>query len=137
MGQHTTAQVKSKDASLTVSQHETDAPILPMAQIEKLIEILPNRVDWVFAEATQEGDFRRSETRRVNTLVFVERLTSMLSGLIIGALALVTSGYLAVQGHDAVAGIIGGTTVVGLVSAFVIGQKKQAMQQNSRSLPKK
>lgn len=124
MGQHTTAKLQSKDASLTVSQHETDAPILPMAQIERLVDLLPDKVDWVFAQAAAEGEFRRRETRRVNTFVFIERLGSMVAGFFIGAGALGVSAYLAVHGHDTVAGIIGGTTVVGLVSAFVIGQKK-------------
>jgi hypothetical protein len=132
MGRHTTAQVKSKDTSLTLSHHETDAPLLPMAQIERLAELLPEKVDWVFEQAAAEGEFRRSETKRVNTLVAVERLGSMLSGLIIGCVALAVSAYLAMNGHDTVAGIIGGTTVVGLVSAFVIGQRKGAVQQNQQ-----
>lgn len=129
MGRQTTAQVRNKDTSLTLSHHETDAPLLPMAQIERLVELLPDKVDWVFEQAAAEGEFRRKETKRVNTLVAVERLGSMLSGLIIGCVALGVAAYLAMNGHDAVAGVIGGTTVVGLVSAFVIGQRKGAIQQ--------
>jgi hypothetical protein len=95
-----------------------------MAQIERLREILPEKVDWVFQQAAEEGRFRRAETRRINTLVAFERIGSMLSGLIIGCFSLSVSAYLAMHGHDWVAGVIGGTTVVGLVSAFVIGQRK-------------
>ena len=69
MGKSTTAQLRNKDSQLTVSQHETDAPIIPMAQIAQLKELHPERVDWVFSEASVEGKFRRSETRRVNTFV--------------------------------------------------------------------
>lgn len=35
------------------------------------------------------------------------------------------SSWLAVEGHDAVAGVIGGTTVVGLVSVFIYGKVAQ------------
>jgi hypothetical protein len=124
MGGQTTAQVKERDRSLTLSHQESDAPLLPMAQIERLKEILPKKVDWVFDQAAGEGRFRRSETKRVNTLVGIERIGSMFSGLIIGCFALTLSAYLAMHGHDWVAGVIGGTTVLGLVSAFVIGQRR-------------
>ena len=100
-------------------------------------ELLPEKVDWVFDEAKKEGEFRRSETRRVNTLVAIERLGSMLSGLIIGCVALGVSAYVAMRGHDTVAGIIGGTTVVGLVSAFVIGQRKTPAKGNGQPVPRK
>ena len=107
-----------------MSDHETDSPLLPIGQLEKLREIAPERVAWVFDETTKEGDFRRSETKRINTLVFVERLIGVVAGLAIGCTALWASYVLAMNGHDVVAGVIGGTTVVGLVSAFLFGVKK-------------
>lgn len=110
---------------MTVSHHETDAPVLPMAQIERLHAINPARVDWVFDETQKEGDFRRKEITRVNTMIFTERMLSMFAGLTIGLAALYTCYQLAMSGHDVVAGVVGGTTVVGLVSAFVIGVKRR------------
>lgn len=129
MAKSTTAQLRNKDHHITLSQQETDAPVLPMAQIERIKEIHPARVDWVFEETTLESRFRRAETRRVNTLVFIERLFSMVSGLVIGSTSLYTCYHLAMQGHDVVAGVVGGTTVVGLVSAFVIGVRRKAPAQ--------
>jgi uncharacterized membrane protein len=125
MAKTTTAQIKDKDRHMTVSAHESDAPLLPIAHIERLHQIAPERVGWVFDETTKESDFRRQETKRVNTLVFLERMAGILSGLAIGGGALYGSVYLAMAGHDAVAAIIGGTTVVGLVSAFVIGVRRK------------
>lgn len=125
MGRSTTAQVRDKDRHLTVSQHDTDAPVLPIAQLEKLKDIYPERIDWVFEETTKEGNFRRSEIVRVNTFTFIERILGMFSGLAIGLAALYVAYLLAMANHDVVAGIVGGTTVVGLVSAFLIGVKRQ------------
>lgn len=106
---------------------------MPMAQIERLLEILPEKVDWVFEQAKAEGDFRRSETRRVNLFKFVDRMAGIVSGLLIGIIGLGVAAYLSMHGHDAVAGVIGGTTVVGLVSVFVIGQiKAPAQRQNGK-----
>lgn len=119
MGRSTTAQLRDKDRQLTVAHHDSDAPILPMAQIERLKQICPERVPWVFDETTKEGNFRRSETSKINWLVFIERVAGIVSGFGIGCAALYASYLLAMAGHDWVAGIIGGTTVVGLVSAFL------------------
>lgn len=135
MGKSTTAQLRNKDSHLTLSQHETDAPILPMAQLEQLKALHPERVDWVFQESSKEGDFRRSETKRVNTFVFAERLAGIVAGLIIGVVALGVSAYLALEGHDVVAGIIGGTTVVGLVGAFVVGKVSGAKKPPTNTRP--
>lgn len=84
------------------------------------MELCPDRVPWVFEETTKEGNFRRDETRRINLAVFVERMMGIFSGLVIACVALYTSYHLAMAGHDTVAGIIGGTTVIGLVSAFLV-----------------
>lgn len=135
MGRQTTAQVKSRDNTLTVSHHETDAPLLPMAQIERLREILPEKVDWVFEQAKAEGDFRRSETRRVNLFKFVDRMAGIVSGFLIGIIGLGVAAYLSMHGHDWVAGVIGGSTVLGLVSVFVIGQVKAPSHRQSSKKP--
>ncbi|WP_137895010.1 hypothetical protein [Ramlibacter sp. 2FC] len=126
MARSTTAQLRNKEQHITLSEQETDSPILPIAQIERLKEVHPERVDWVFEETSKEGNFRRSEVKRVNTMVFVERILGMIAGLVIGTGALYACYSLAMAGHDAVAGIVGGTTVVGLVSAFVIGVKRRS-----------
>ena len=80
MSKSTTAQLRNKDQHITVSQQETDAPVLPIAQIERLKEIHPERVDWVFEETTKEGSFRRSEMKRVNSMIFIERILGMIAG---------------------------------------------------------
>ena len=131
MGKSTTAQLRNKDHHLTVSAHESDSPILPMAQIERLHAICPEKVPWVFEETSKEGNFRRSETTRINTLVFTERIAGVIAGFGIGCAALLCSYRLAMAGHDVVAGVIGGTTVVGLVSAFLLSaNKKQPQRQD-------
>lgn len=124
MSNHTTAKVKNKDNELTVSQSTTDAPILPIAQIDRLHAILPERVNWVFDETQKEADYRRTETTRLNTLTFVERIVGQIFGLIIGVSGLAAAVYAATHGAQTAGGIIGGTTVVALVGAFVYGKSK-------------
>jgi uncharacterized membrane protein len=111
---------------MTLSAHESDSPLLPMSQIERLQQICPERVSWVFDETARESEFRRTETARINTMTFRERMSGIVSGLLIACVALYAAYHLAMAGHDAVAGVIGGTTVLGLVSAFVIGNARRS-----------
>ena len=46
-------------------------------------------------------------------------------GFVLAILGIISALILAMMGHDAVAGIFGTTTIVGLVAVFVIGKKKQ------------
>jgi hypothetical protein len=122
---HTTAQVRDKDRQVTVSQHETDSPVMPMAQIERLKAIHPERVEWVFEETTKEAEFRRSEIAKVNNFAFVERITGMVFGLAIALGGLYAAYRLAMAGHEAAASVVGGVGLAALVSVFIVGQRKQ------------
>lgn len=124
MGRSTTARARNGNNEITVQDHQTDAPLLPIPQLEKLHQFRPDLVDWVFTETKCEGDFRRREVTRVNTLVFTERILGLIAGLVIGVVALLAAVYLAMNDREVVAGVIGGTTVVGLVSVFVVGAIK-------------
>ncbi|MBS0300552.1 hypothetical protein [Ottowia sp.] len=116
---HTNASARSRDAEVTLSQTTTDAPLLPVEQISRIKELAPERVDWIFNQTALESDARRAENRRVNTLIFVERLAGLVFALLVAIGGLGVAAYLAMHGHDLVASIIGGATLVGLVTAFV------------------
>lgn len=79
MARHTTANLRERGKDITLQQHETDSPVLPVAQIEQLHHFRPDRVDWVFDQTRIEAEHRRSETRRINTFTFIERLLGQFS----------------------------------------------------------
>lgn len=120
---HTNASARSKDAEISVSQTTTDAPLLPVEQISRIKELAPERVDWVFQQTEAESNFRRSENRRINTLTFVERMAGLVFALLVAAGGLGVAAYLAMHDHEVVASVIGGTTLVGLVAAFIAGRR--------------
>lgn len=88
MAKQTTARLRKKDNELTIQHHETDSPLIPVAQIERLHSFRPDRVDWVFNQTQVEADHRRSEDKRVNTFIFVEHLIGQIFALIIGLTAI-------------------------------------------------
>ena len=117
---HTQARIQDRRVDLVHT--ETDSPVLPVAQLEKLHEFRPDLVDWVRDETTKESQYRRDEIRRVNWFVFVERVLSQLFGLLIGLAGLGAAVYLGVNGQPWAGSVLGGSTVVALVYAFVRGK---------------
>jgi len=116
---------KSDNHELTVHDHESDSPLLPIAQIERLHKIRPDRVDWVFAQTEQEAAARRTEAVRTNTFIFAERIIGILCAFAIGICGLAGSIWLAYQGKEIAASSIGGVTLASLVSAFIYSGRRK------------
>lgn len=125
MSRQTTAHVKSRSGEMVVQDNHSDAPLLPIAGIERLHNIRPDRVDWVFEQTQIEAETRRTEQRRINTFVFCERMLGMLCALTIGAFGILGGIYAALHGHDWLGGVIATATIGTLAVAFLHGQSKQ------------
>lgn len=91
----TTASVRRRDGELTVSQHETDSPIIPVAQLERLHQFKPEAVDWVISQTQIEAEHRRAEDHRVNTFIFFERTVGQVFAFLIGISGVVGGAYVA------------------------------------------
>ena len=119
MGRQTTAHVKSRSGEMLVQDNHSDAPFIPVASIERLHHFRPDRVDWVFEQTHIEAEQRRTEQKRVNTFVFVERLCGMLFAFAIGICGIGGGLYAAIQGHDWLGGIVATVTIGTLVVSFI------------------
>lgn len=121
---HTKASAKGNGKEVTVSSTTTDSPILPIEQIERLQQISPDRVEWVFDQTTIESNYRRSESKRVNTLIFTEKIVGLIFALVVALAGLGAAVYCAILGREVVASVLGGATLVGMVTAFIAGKRK-------------
>ncbi len=121
----TTAKVTHKDGELTVQQHEIDSPILPVAQLEHLHTFKPDAVDWVITQTQAEAEFRRSENKRINTLVFIQQLVGQIFALLIGLAGIGAGGYVAANGQPKAGAIIAVTAITGLAAVFLTGRVKK------------
>lgn len=118
-------KMQARRGQVDVSSTTTDSPILPIEQIERLREIAPHRVEWVFDQTQIESNSRRTETKRINTMLFVERMAGLIFALLVSLLGIGAAVYLALQGKEITASIIGGGTLVGLVAAFIAGRNQE------------
>lgn len=114
---------KTDNHEFTVQDHETDSPIVPVAQLEQLHQFRPDRVDWIFEQTEQEAKARRFEAHRINTFIFVERLLGTLFAFVLGCVGLFGAIWLAHDGKEIAASSIGGVTLVSLVSAFIYASR--------------
>jgi hypothetical protein len=62
----------------------------------------------------------------LDTMVFVERMAGLVFALLIAMLGLSVATYLAINSKEVTASIIGGATLVGLVTAFIAGKKTES-----------
>lgn len=122
MAKTTTANVRNRHGDLTVQHHETDSPLLPVAQLEHLHQFKPDAVDFVINQTKIEADYRRSETHRLNTLVFVERVIGQVFALLIGLSGIFSGAYVAVNGQPTAGATIASLSLIGLAVVFLKGK---------------
>lgn len=122
MAKTTTANVRNRHGDLTVQHHETDSPLLPVAQLEHLHQFKPDAVDFVISQTKIEADYRRGETRRLNTLVFVERVIGQIFALLIGLSGIFSGAYVAVNGQPTAGATIASLSLTGLAVVFLKGK---------------
>lgn len=115
---------KRGDGHVSITQHETDSPLIPVAQIERLHSFAPERVQWVFDQTEREAECRRARQVRVDGFVFAERLVGQIAAVVMCSGALYAAYLLGMAGKEIAAAAIGTTAVVGLATAFLSGIKR-------------
>lgn len=112
-----------RDGQFEVQQHETDSPIFPVAQLERLASFRPDMVDFVRDQTKIEADNRRSENHRVNTLVFIERMSGQLFAFAMGICGIIGGIFTAIRGHEN-AGIAISVVSIGTLAVVFITKKR-------------
>lgn len=69
---------------MTVAQHETDSPIIPVARLQRRHQFKPEAVDWVIQQTQIPAEHRRREDRRINSFILVERFVGQFFAFVIG-----------------------------------------------------
>ena len=131
MPKHTTANFRDRGKELTVQQHDTDSPLIPVAQLEQLNEFRPDLVDWVIQQTQANGEHRKSENSRVNGFIFVERLVGQIFAFLIGMSGIGCGSYLALNGHDWAGGTIASLALTGLAVVFLTGRRSKTQSTSA------
>lgn len=122
MAKGSKTRFKGQGGEITHQQHETDSPIIPDAQLERLHTFRPDIVDWVITETTTQANHRRASEKRINRFVFIERLLGQIFAFVIGMTGILGGACIAVNGQPWAGGIIASISISGLAAVFLKGR---------------
>lgn len=108
-----------KGEQLTFHAQDTDSPVLPVPQLERLHEFRPDLVDFVIAQTELEAKHRRIREKRVDVFVFIERMLGQISALILAVLGIGGGLYAGLNGLEWIGITIITVTIGTLAVAFV------------------
>jgi uncharacterized membrane protein len=117
--------------NIAIAQHTLYQGIIPQSSEFKEYEhTLPGAADRILSLAEKQNRHRQKlELKAINTGVF-QSVAGTLIGFAVSISCIVASVILALNGRETTASIIGGTTVIGLATTFVLGQKPQDKKQS-------
>lgn len=122
----TTARLSRRDGGeVTVAQHETDSPIIPVAQLERLHQFKPEAVDWVIQQTQIEAEHRRREDRRINSFIFVERFVGQFFAFVIGIGGVGAGSWVALHEQPWAGASIASVALTGLAVVFLTGRSRR------------
>jgi uncharacterized membrane protein len=115
-------QANNPPLSRSVSVQYT-GPLPPAGQYEQYERTLPGSAHRIPAMAEKEQDFRHAREPKIQE--DQKKLTYRGQWFAAGLSVVFTAAavYLALNGHEVTAGILGGSTVLGIVSIFVLRRK--------------
>jgi hypothetical protein len=113
-----------KQTAVVVRQQETDAPLLPVSDMERLHRFRPDAVNWILDKSTEEMNWRREQVQLSNKRIFIERIVGQILGFLVG-LSGIIGGIVAISMGASTAGCTIATVSIGtLAVAYVTGKNK-------------
>lgn len=115
--------ISSSSSQTVVAQSQAWVGPLPHpAALQGYETIVPGAAARILVMAENNNDFLIQMDRKALGNEYTERRLGQIFGFIIALVALFGAIWLAYEGHESTASVIGGTTVVGLVATFVAGR---------------
>jgi uncharacterized membrane protein len=106
-----------------IVQQEFRGPVPPPAVLEGYENILPGAAERILSMAENDAEHQREIEKDALNYQYKENRRGQYFGIIVVALCMIAVMVALFFGYEKAASIIGGTTVVGLVTVFVVGKK--------------
>ena len=79
-------------------------------------------MDWVIQQTQIEAEFRRTENKRTNGFIFIERILGQVFAFLIGSGGIAAGGYVAIHGQPWAGATIASIAITGLAVVFLTGR---------------
>ena len=116
---------------VTLHAQESDAFLLPIAQLEHLHSFRPDLVDLVINETRLEAAHRRREKSRTNGFIFLERVFGQIGALLVATLGIGGGLYAGMNGQPVLGGTIATITIGSLAVAFLRRNQKETKKPSA------
>ncbi len=111
--------------SISVRKASFSGPIPPPEYLIGYNNAIPGGAERILAMAEKQSAHRMQLEDYAVRQDFKQSRLGQIFGFVLGILGLGVATALALDGHEAVASILGTTTIVALVSVFVLGKRAQ------------
>jgi uncharacterized membrane protein len=118
------AEQRANHTLVSVKRQQWEAPIPPPAILAEFDQIVPGSASRIIGEFETEAEHRRGFEKRALFIEGFERISSRIFALLFALAALAIAGYCAYLDQPEVASIIGGATIVSVVTALIYQNKK-------------
>jgi len=126
------ASVATEERRREIVQHKRfSGPLPPPDLLEHYQQIQPDLVERIVALTERESQHRHRIESKLIEREAAEAWRGQVFGLTLALVAFAVATFALYKGYPTPAGIIGGTTVVGLVGVFVIGRWPREKDGNS------
>lgn len=126
MSKSTSGKLSNRNSELSFEHHETDSPLIPVGQLERLHKFRPDAVDWIINQTQIEAEHRRKEQIRINSFVFIERIVGQIFAAAIGLSGIGSGAYIALHGQPTAGATIASFSLSGLAVVFLTGRTKSS-----------
>ncbi len=124
-----------RDTQVELSRTEFrthSGPLPPSDELLRYNEATPDAADRIITLAEKQQNHRIEMETHVIRCQQVQSARGQVIGGLLSSFLIGSGTWLAVTGHDAVAGVVFGTTVIGLAALFVIGKVVQRNDLNRK-----
>ncbi len=131
--EHDEKKRKKIIALFKLHQYHHSGPLPSPDFLKQYDLIIPGLAERIVKMAEDQQSHRQSLENRVISSQLNESKRGQFLGFTVAMLCIGASVALSLLGHEYVAGILGGTTVVGLVTVFVLGKREQQKDLQKKS----
>lgn len=128
------AHIRDLVSGISISRQFYSAPLPPPDDLRAYNDAVPNGAERILTMAENQSAHRIEIESKAISAQIEDSKRGQIFGLIVAIVFAVASVWLALQGHDTVASILGGSTIVGLVTVFVVGKKEQREDLSQKDL---
>jgi len=123
--QDTYVAKRGEDSAFLLQNRDTDSPMLPVDEMERLHSFRPDVIDWILEQTEIEAENRRQARRETTRKLIFERRLGQILGFLIGVVGVIGGAYVAVKGSSTAGGIIATSAICTLAMAFLGNVKKE------------